>query len=225
MRADEEQQVRAARRRRGRRSSARGPPSRTGRGRRRGGCPSAASHEPTDRWSHSAARAAVHGASSGTLLRHPVDAVLRERDRRDRERADLRDQARVPTDAVAVDEQVRAGDVRLVRGDAELARQAEDRVVAGSEPRAAAVDRGAVRRAARSRCGRRRGRALRAPRPIGPAWWRRSAAVSPAYPAPMTQTSAASCSVTVPPRVDAGPATQLSSCCSSSMNSGLASGP
>src|SRR4051794_4052946 len=43
---------------------------------------------------------------------------------------------------------------------------------------------------------------------VRPAWWSRSAAVSPAYPAPITQTSASTRSITVPPRPDAGrPAT------------------
>ena len=74
------------------------------------------------------------------VLGHPIDLRLRQRDGDDRERADLGDQARVPACAPAVDEQVGALDPGLVGGDADLAREPEDRVVRGAQPRAAAVD-------------------------------------------------------------------------------------
>jgi hypothetical protein len=79
------------------------------------------------------------------LARHPVDRPVRECEREHRERGDLRDQARVAARAPTADQQMCARHVRLVRGDAHLLREAEDRVVARAEPRAAAVDRGAVR--------------------------------------------------------------------------------
>ncbi len=124
------------------------------------------------------------------LLRHPIELHLRQRDRDDGERADLRDEAGVAADAVVVDEEVRALHPRLVGRHAHLRREAEDRVVLR---RRATRHRGRPanrRRAAASRPDRRRGRAPRARRPILPAWTSRRAAVSPAYPAPTTHTSA-----------------------------------
>ena len=130
----------------------------------------------------------VHGASSGTCFAirssfHCASAIVS-----DRERADLRDEPGVAARAPLVDEEVRALHPRLVRGDADLAREAEDRVVLRAEPRAAAID------------GRAVGEVLR-PDPAAdavarlehddrlPALVSRRAAVSPAYPAPTTQTS------------------------------------
>ena len=103
------------------------------------------------------------------LPRHPVDLHLRPGDAQHRERADLRDESRVLQAAVAVDQQMRAVDVGLVRRDADFRREPERRVVVRREPRAAAVDRRAVGERLRSRRGRRRGRALRARRPTCPA--------------------------------------------------------
>ncbi len=73
------------------------------------------------------------------LLREVVDPALRLDDRRHRDRADLRDQAGVAAHPGAVDEQVRARDVRLVRGRADFGREPEDGVVLRCEPRTAAV--------------------------------------------------------------------------------------
>ena len=97
-------------------------------------------YSPTERASHSAALAAVHGASSGHLLRQPVDLPLRPGDGGDRQRADLRDQALVRAGAAAADEQVLAGHVGLVGGHAHLGRQRVGGVVLGRQPAAAAVD-------------------------------------------------------------------------------------
>ena len=114
------------------------------------------------------------------LLRHAVELQLRQRDRDDRERADLRDEAGVAAGAVAVDEEVRALDPRLVRGHADLAREAEDRVVLRAR---------ATRRRGRPAC-RRRAAAVQMRPPTRsrasstttdrPACWSRRAAVSPA---------------------------------------------
>ena len=130
------------------------------------GCPIARGTTPTERASHSAARFAVHGASSGTCfaIRSSFGTAPSAIDA-DRERADLRDQPRVAAGATVADQEVRALDPRLVRVDADLVREPEDRVVLRREPRAAAIDRRCRRRAAGSRSGRRRGRALRARRP------------------------------------------------------------
>ena len=100
--------------------------------------------QATERESHSAARFAVHGASSGTLLRHPVDAsICASAMRDDRERADLRDEPGVATRASAVDEEVRALRPRSCRSCTPTSsREPEDRVV--------------LRRRATRRRGRRR---------------------------------------------------------------------
>ena len=124
------------------------------------------------------------------LLGHPVDLGLRQRDRGDRERADLRDEPGVPADASTVDEQVRALDVRLVRRDADLGREREHRVVLRPEPRTTAVDGRAVGEllgpdpAADPVPGLEHDDGLARPGVS------RRAAVSPAYPAPTTHTSA-----------------------------------
>ena len=102
------------------------------------------SYDATDWRSHSSARGAVHGASSGTCFAVRSIRICASAIDDDGERADLRDEAGVVTGTPAVDEQVRPRDPRLVRRRAHLVREAEDRVVPRREPRAAAVDRRAV---------------------------------------------------------------------------------
>ena len=93
-----------------------------------------------------AARFAVHGASTGTLLGHPIESQLRQRDRGDRERADLRDEARC-SDAIRPSSTSRCAPSTHVLYVATPTSPAsrEDRVVARAQPRAPTVDGRAVR--------------------------------------------------------------------------------
>src|SRR5207244_1491892 len=78
------------------------------------------------------------------LLRDPVELPLRAGDGQHGQRAYLRDEPGVATDAVAVDEQVRALRPRLVRADADFRGERVDAIVVRRQPRATAVDRRAV---------------------------------------------------------------------------------
>ena len=74
------------------------------------------------------------------VLRASVDPPLRQGDRGDGQRADLRDEPGVPVGLVPTHQQVRTGDVGLVGRHPGLGGQRERRVVPGTEPPTAAVD-------------------------------------------------------------------------------------
>ena len=114
------------------------------------------------------------------VLGHPIDLQLRERDRDDRERADLRDEARVAASSLLIDEQVRTLHPRLVGRDTDLAGEPKDCVVLWAEPRSTTIDRPIHRTGVASRCGHRHDRAPRARRPTCRSGVSRRAAVRPA---------------------------------------------